>query len=126
MPLSLLIDEDTRDGALWDAILRHNESSPEEAIDALRIGDEGAPPTGALDPDVVAWAAEAGRIIVSRDVNTLIAEHRAYILAGNWTPGLLIIRKDFSIPEIVEYLALICHVADEDEFACGWDHIPKR
>jgi len=124
MPLSLLIDEDSRDGALWRAIQQHNSSSPEAAIDAIRVGDEGAPPIGSFDPEVVAWATGAGRIIVSRDVNTLIAEHRRFVEAGNRTPGLLILRSGFPIPDIVEYFSLICHVASADEFACGWDYIP--
>ena len=102
MPLSLLIDEDTRDGALWDAIQRHNASAPDWAIDAIRVGDDGAPATGTLDPGVIDWAAKAGRIIVSRDVNTLIAEHDQYVAGGNSTPGLLIVRRGFSIPEVVE------------------------
>jgi hypothetical protein len=46
MPLSLLIDEDTRDGGLWNAILRHNASVPEWAIDAIRVGDDDAPLLG--------------------------------------------------------------------------------
>jgi hypothetical protein len=125
MPLPFLIDEDTRDGALWDAIQRYNITAPDWAIDAIRIGDEGAPGLGTLDPVVLAWSVEAGRIIVSRDVTTLIAEHDEMVTRGTWTPGLLIVRKGFSIPEVVEYLSLVSHVGRADEFSCKWDYIPK-
>src|SRR4051812_45128781 len=125
MPLSLLIDEDTRDGTLWDAIQRHNAKEPELVIVALRVGDEGAPALGTLDPDVLHWAVKTGRIIVSRHVSTLIAVHDEYVARGGWTPGLLIVKKGFSIPELVEYLALVCNVADPDEFACRCNYIPS-
>ncbi len=102
MPLSLLIDEDTRDRTLWDAIQSHNAKEPDWSIPALRVGDEGASSLGTQDPKVLEWAIKAGRIIVSRDVSTLIEEHEEYVAGGGWTPGLLIVRKGFSIPEIVE------------------------
>lgn len=124
MPLALLIDEDTRSGALWDAIERHNAENPEEPIDAIRVGDPGAPALGTLDPEVIAWAARAGRIVVSRDANTLIAEHVDFVDRGFETPGVLIVRKGHSIPELVEYLVLICNVGRPEEFACRSLFIP--
>jgi hypothetical protein len=125
MPLRFLIDEDTRDGALWDAILRYNLAAPDWAIDATRVGDEGAPGLGTLDPDVLDWSVKSGRIIVSRDASTLIAEHDEVVARGTRTPGLLIVRKGFSIPEIVEYLSLVSHVGRPDEISCKRDYIPK-
>jgi len=125
MPLPFLIDEDTRDAALWDAIQRFNVTSPDWAIDAIRVGDEGAPGLGTLDPDVLDWSVKAGRIIVSRDASTLIAEHDEMVARGTWTPGLLIVRRGFSIPEVVEYLSLVSHVGRPDEFSCKRDFIPK-
>ncbi|HZW30916.1 MAG TPA: hypothetical protein VFF52_09435 [Isosphaeraceae bacterium] len=72
MSLPFLIDEDTRDDALWDAI---------------RVGDEGAPGLETLDPDVLGWSVQTGRIIVSRDASTLIAEHDERVARGTWTTG---------------------------------------
>jgi hypothetical protein len=125
MPLLFLIDEDMRDAALWDAIQRYNVASPESAIDAICVGDEGAPGLGTLDPAVLDWSIKTGRIIVSRDASTLIAEHDEMVAGGSWTPGLLIVRKGFSIPEVVEYLSLVSHVGRPDEFSCKRDFIPK-
>ncbi|MBV8577472.1 MAG: hypothetical protein JOZ58_20830, partial [Acetobacteraceae bacterium] len=102
----------------------HNDAKPDWAIDALRVGDEEAPQLGTLDPEVLDWAVKAGRIIVSRDVTTLIAEHDEFVARGGWTPGLLIVKKGYSIPEVVEYLSLVCHVADADDFSCRCSYIP--
>lgn len=125
MPLQFLIDEDMRDGALWDAIHRHNATAPDWAIDAIRIGDGGAPGLGTLDPDVLDGSVRTGRIIVSRDASTLIAAHDQMVAQGIWTPGLLIVRKGFSIHEVVEYLSLVSHLGKADEFACKRDFVPK-
>ena len=62
---------------------------------------------------------------LSRDVSTLIAEHDELVARGTWAPGLLIVRKGFSIPEIVEYMSQVCHVGRADEFSCKRDYIPK-
>jgi hypothetical protein len=124
MPLSLLIDEDLRDGALWDAIQRHNTASPDEAIDVLRVGDEGAPGLGTPDPDLLRQAIQSRRIIVTRDVNTLIEAHINLVEGGHWTPGVLILRKNLGIDEVVEYLALVCHATDEYEWECNCKFIP--
>jgi hypothetical protein len=124
MSLSLLIDEDTRDGALWNAIQQHNASATEWAIDAIRVGDHGAPRLGTLDPQVLEWAIGAGRIIVSRDASTLIAEHDDIVRRGEWTPGVLIVKKGYSIPDLVEHLSLLCHLCPAEQFSCRCDYIP--
>ena len=65
MSLRFLIDEDTHGAALWEAIQQFNATSPDWSIDAIRVGDEGAPALGTLDPDVLEWSVKNGRIIVS-------------------------------------------------------------
>jgi hypothetical protein len=41
-------------------------------IDLVRVQDELA--EGTPDPDVLAWAAAEGRVLISNDRNTMIAE----------------------------------------------------
>jgi len=49
---------------------RHNEFSS-TPIDAVRVGDHGAPPLATLDPEILVWCEEAGRILVSLDKQSL-------------------------------------------------------
>ena len=65
MPLRFLLDEDLR-GPLWNALVRHNATSP-YPIDVIRVGDANAPPTGTLDPQLLRWAQQQGRILVTFD-----------------------------------------------------------
>lgn len=77
--LQFLLDEDTP-GPLADAIDRHNALALRMPIDAVRVGQFAAPPTGAPDPDNLIWAEGEDRILVSRDHNTLrqhLADHLA-------------------------------------------------
>ena len=79
---------------------------------------------GTLDPELLRLASRSRRIIVSSDVSTLITEHNNLVLSGQWTPGLIIVRKNININEIVEYLALVCHTTSEYEWECNCKFIP--
>src|SRR5437762_2166720 len=93
MCLLMLLDEDTRHGGLWDAILQHNRSSPGEFLHILRVGDSGAPPLGTKDFDLLTWSVINNRIVISQDRNTLIALHSDIVEGGVATPGILMIRS---------------------------------
>ena len=109
MPLRFLFDEDSLDESLRTAIDQHNEANPNEAIERVYIGDssEDSLPRRSNDPAVIRWAAERNLVIVSKDANTLIAHHTAFVIAGNSTPGLLILRRRFEIEAVIESLFLI-------------------
>jgi hypothetical protein len=124
MPLRLLIDEDSIDRRLWNAIQQHNATSPGESLDVLRVGDEGAPRLGTLDPNLVQWAIQNQRIIISIDFNTLIAWHDDCVSKGQATPGLLIIRPGATIPAVVESLVLISHCSTSVEWSNCCNFIP--
>jgi hypothetical protein len=123
MPLRFVLDEDTRDTSLWRAISAHNRSKPAEAIDVVRVGDDG-PITGTPDRELIEWAARENRIIVSRDRNTLIAAHDLYVSEGNVTPGLWILKRTAAAGQFVEFLALAAHCSEAYEFASRVEHVP--
>lgn len=125
MSLSFVFDEDTRDSALWGAVLLHNQDSADETLDIVRVGDANGPAISTQDPDLVIWACSSGRIIVSHDENTLVGHHNNYVRQGNSTPGLLVVKKGASIPDIVESLTLIAHYAEPHEYASAPRWIPE-
>lgn len=119
MPLRFLIDEDTRDEAYLNAIDSHNALHPNESIDAVRVGDQSpgqiCPPRGASDWDIIHWASENGRVIVSRDANTLIAAYRQFIANGGSSPGLVVLTSRMSPGQFAEYLCLLAHAIEPGE-----------
>lgn len=124
MPIRFLLDECLRDKKLWISIEEHNKNHPKERIEAIRVGDDGAPQLGSEDREVVEWAATTGWLIFSNDVNTLRKEHDEFVREGNHTCGLLLRRVGFSIDEIIECLMLIAHDSTPDEWTNRTEFIP--
>lgn len=124
MPLLFLFDEDTRDNSLLNAVDHHNADNPAEFLDVMRVGDSDAPPLSTPDAELVQWAAKSNRIIVSKDKNTLIDEHKRYVDLGNQTPGLLIVLPHATIPAIIDSLALVAHYSEPEDWQNQCRFIP--
>jgi hypothetical protein len=125
MPLRFVLDEDTRDTDLWHAICTHNQTVPTEAVDVVRVGD-GGPDTGTKDESLIEWAMRENRIVVSHDRNTLIGTHDKMVANGRTTPGVWIIRRQSSIPSLVEFLVFAGVCCDATEFASRVEFIPLQ
>jgi hypothetical protein len=123
MPLRYLIDECSIGRNIIRAIQRHNATFDSDKIDFVCVGDGGAPATGSEDDVIVRWSALNGRTIVSRDANTLIATHTQFVVAGNASSGLLILRPGLTAVEIVEWLALLS-MEDAESFASTTQFLP--
>jgi predicted nuclease of predicted toxin-antitoxin system len=76
------------------------------------------------DEAVLAWAAEAGRIVVSHDRATLGVEAAKRIVAQQGMPGVLLIRPGVSYGDIIRDLELIAECAEASEFEHVIDFFP--
>jgi len=115
--LKLLLDENLRSGALWQALGTWRETMGDAyPLDILRVGDLGAPPLGTKDLDLLEVAAAAGRVLISEDRSTLPSHLQTHLQKGP-SPGIIILRTGLTVPQIVELLAMIAYAADEEEFA---------
>lgn len=56
-------------------------------LDLVRVQDTGL--SGAEDPDVFAWAAREGRVILTHDVSTMTAFARARVERGEAMAGVV-------------------------------------
>lgn len=74
----------------------------------------GVIPGGAPDPDVLRIAAEAGRVLVSRDVGTMPG-HFAQFVRQQSSPGLLLIHSRRPIGSVIEGLLLVWMTWTEEE-----------
>jgi predicted nuclease of predicted toxin-antitoxin system len=105
--MKLLLDENL-EAAILRGLLR---LSP--GLDVVRVVDAGL--ASAPDQAVLAWAAEQGRVVVSRDRATMSLEAARRIEAGEPMPGLLLIRRGASVGEVLRALELILACAQEGE-----------
>jgi len=86
----------------------------EPAVDfqtAPALGLHGVP-----DPDVLAMAAQQGRVLVSHDRRTLPDHFREFI-ASQTSPGIIIISQKLSIVRAAELLHLLWAASEAEEYA---------
>lgn len=123
MALSFVLDEHLRRGAVWQAIQRHNAAGI-FPIDVVQVGDPIDLPLGSTDPDILNWAEKEGRVVVTRDYNTMLRHLVAHLQAGHHCAGLFILRPHSAIRQIVDYLVLSAHTTDPALLQDHYEFIP--
>jgi hypothetical protein len=101
------------------ALLRLNP-----AIDVLRIGDPGAPATGAMDAEVLAFAELSGRLLVTADRRSMPGHLDAHVKAGGRVWGLLWVRDGTPVSLIARELALVWEATEAEEWVDVLEWIP--
>ena len=74
-------------------------------LDIVRIQDAGL--SGADDPAVLRWAADAGRVLLTQDVSTMTYWAYERIAAGEPMPGVVELGSDPAVGQAVEDLVLL-------------------
>jgi hypothetical protein len=82
-------------------------------IDLVRVQD--ALPENTADPDILAWAVAANRILITNDRNTMIGFAYQRVAAGEPVPGLIATTNKQSIGEAIDDILLIAEYMPEDE-----------
>jgi hypothetical protein len=96
--IRLLADEDF-DNDILRALLRR---IPE--VDVIRVQDAGL--TGAPDSEILAWAADAGRILLTHDVSTMTRHALDRVRLERPMPGVIAVHQRAGIGEVLEDLVL--------------------
>jgi predicted nuclease of predicted toxin-antitoxin system len=86
----------------------------EPAIEFLRLRDIGL--ERRPDSEVLAYAATEGWLVVSHDVNTMIDEAFARVVAGEPLSGLFMVRQRGAIAPVIESLVLIWSASEAEEW----------
>lgn len=84
-----------------------------DEFDIVRIQDTGL--MGADDPAVLEWAATENRVLLTHDVNTMIAYAGERLAEGLPMAGVLLVQRPYKIPEIIESIELLIHFPEECE-----------
>lgn len=73
-------------------------------------------PTDTPDPEVLAFAAGAGWVVVSHDVNTMTAAAHARVAAGEAMAGLVVARQSLPVRAAIDDLLLLWTATEADEW----------
>jgi Domain of unknown function (DUF5615) len=95
-----------------------------QRLRAVDIVEVRAVLSGILDPELLEWATQNDRILVTADVNTLIGFAYERIQKGTHTAGVLVLKRGTSIGEAIHELELLQAVGEQEEFANAVWYIP--
>lgn len=77
------------------------------------------------DPEILQWAADADRIVLSRDVHTMTAYAIHRIQQGQKLTGLILLAKA-SLTDILDDLELINQCCENEEFINRIEYLPLQ
>ncbi|MDX1946604.1 MAG: hypothetical protein SFU86_14475 [Pirellulaceae bacterium] len=123
MPLSILLDENLRGGAIWNAVELH-QATGEYPLDVVRVGDANGPAAGIDDAELLEWAAVHARILISLDKTTLPQFLLERVRTGDSSPGLILLHETLSAGEILQILLLISYGSTAPDWANTYQWIP--
>lgn len=83
-------------------------------IDIERVQDAGL--RGRLDEEILEYAAQQGRVLLTHDVTTLITLANARVESGAPMPGVFAVNQRVGIGRIIEDVVLIVECSAPDEW----------
>ena len=93
-------------------------------LDIVRVQDVGL--RGADDPTLLAWAAEASRVLLTHDVSTITAYAYDRVRNGDRMSGVFEVSRDVPILVVVEDILLISECSRPDEWEGQVRYLPLR
>lgn len=96
------------------AVVRQLQRLYPDKADVARVVDVGL--MGAADPEVLAWAAEEERILISRDKATLTNFAYQRIERNLPMPGVIAVTRALAIGPLLDELALIIECGEPEDF----------
>ena len=106
--LRLAADENFNNDILR-GLLRRNAD-----LDIVRIQDTGL--SGAEDPEVLEWAAQEDRVLLTHDVRTITRYAYERVDSGMRMPGVVEVGRSVSIGLAIEDLLLLAECSAEGEW----------
>jgi len=76
------------------------------------------------DPELLQWAAERERIILSHDVQTLVGFAHERVSNGLAMPGVIIVREAFNVGRAVEDLLIVIECSLKEEIVGHVRYVP--
>lgn len=94
------------------------------ALDIVRLQDVGL--SGADDPQVLEWAAQQGRVLLTHDVSTMTRYAYERVREGRPMPGVFEVSRDVPINRAIEDLLLLAECSLAGEWEGQVRYLPLR
>jgi hypothetical protein len=76
------------------------------------------------DPELLQWAAERERVVLSHDVQTSIGFAHERVANGLHMPGVTIVREAFNVGRVVEDLLIVIECSLKEEIEGHVRYVP--
>ncbi len=76
------------------------------------------------DPELLQWAAERGRVMLSHDVQTLVGFAHDRVANGLAMPGVIVVREGFNVGRAVEDLLIVIECSLQEEIEGHVRYVP--
>ncbi|HZL90637.1 MAG TPA: DUF5615 family PIN-like protein [Pirellulaceae bacterium] len=114
--LRLLTDENFSGDIIRGLLLRKGD------LDIIRVQDVGL--AGAEDPDILKWAAENDRIVLTHDRATMPDYAFERLTAGAVMPGVFILNDRFPVGQAIDEILLMDGCSEQSEWNGLVIHMP--
>jgi hypothetical protein len=105
--IRLAADENFDNDIIWGLLRRRPD------LDIVRVQDVGL--AGASDPDVLEWAAQEGRVILTHDKKTFVPYANQRVAAGQPLPGVCMVQSTAPVGVAInDILLLLAGTAEEE------------
>jgi Domain of unknown function (DUF5615) len=111
-----LVDEDF-DNDIVRGVLRRLHT-----VDMVRVQDVGL--SGRPDSEVLRWAADENRVVLTHDVSTMKTHAFARVAAGQPMPGVFAASQFLPIGQVIETILLIAVCSLVGEWEGQVRHLP--
>jgi len=71
---------------------------------------------GVSDPEVLAFAAQQGRILVTSDLRTMPRHFGDFLEAHGYFSGVFLVKQRAPLADVIEALVPVCATSDADEW----------
>ena len=86
----------------------------DKSVDILRVRQIGMQQTP--DPEILEWAAQNGRVVLSHDVNTMESYAYDRIIAGLPMPGVFLVTEGQAFQPVIDDIVLAANSSIEGEW----------
>ena len=93
-------------------------------VDIVRAQDAGLRTVD--DPEILQWAADDGRILISHDLKTMPGFAGERVAAGLPMPGVILLRSTLPLADALEQLAAVAGASAAEEWNNQIAYLPLR
>ncbi len=118
MAIQYLIDENMP-SLYREQLLRHLPN-----LIVRTVGDSGVPARGTLDPEIIVWCEKNSFLLITKNRRSMPFHLADHLSAGCHLPGILVLRRQADVGQVMADLVLIAEAADDNEYLDRISYVP--